>query len=1483
MRLDYLSGGGPVPEGRPLYVERSADSDLFKSIQAGQLPYVCNARQMGKTILWFQSQKKLSEQDDSYCSVLIDINSLIPGKDCDARQWYYSFIDLLNYELKINNDLEILNDDGLNHFFDRVDKFLPKHSLTIFLQYLRKKSRYQKIVIGIDEIDQVLLFPHDIGIDFFKSIRSCYQENISSNSLQSSETQIGFVLIGVAAPYDLERNLQDDNKGTPFNLGVPIDLTGITPEKAVPVLSRGLESLVSSPAAVIDHILKLTGGQPFLTQKGCHLAKTAARRDTSVAEKSVEDLLSWTTDVIESKIIETAWTKDHGVHFRPIEDAIINDTPDPKELKYGRLLSIYERLYNGESVKDDGIYCIRLCLSGLTYSANGFLHIRSEIYTRVFNRAWIDRHVSELRERSGYLAALRAWEENNEEDIYLLTGDVLSDVEQRTTLSNLPDKDQRFLSLSQKQARNTAAMQEAEARQRLEIVKEQEAEARNQLTIVREQEAEAQNQLTIVEKRKQNAQRSLAVVSSLTLGALIWAGTATRQAITASRKEGEVSQSLQEKQADLNEVTSKVTKLEAQTDSLEDDVERLEGERSALKDSLDNAQTEITSVQGELKEEQNRLDAANRNLSETQDRLVTAEGDLTIANADLDEAITATEVAKDEAVIAQGQAKVARLEANDAEQKRQIAQIGTRLERAGGSVLQQFQFDPAGALIEATKIGLDLQKLVTDNGIVNLNDYPAASPLLVLRSVLDQIWQEPFILSGHQDGIMRIVSSKDGQFLATASKDFTARVWNNAGEELAILKGHQDLVFDVEFSPDNKIIATASRDGTARIWDLQGQELLALKGHQGTVVSVAFSPDGEKLITSDETGTARIWSFDGQEIAILRGHQDILWLAEFSPNGQYIATVSSDKTARIWSQDGSEIAVLEGHQGRVDDLTFSPNSELLATSSGRDIVARIWDVNGLEVARLEGHQGFIHSIDFSPDGEKLLTTSWDNTARIWNLDGQETATLVGNQNYVWSGGFTPDSQKVITAGWDDTARLWDLNGRELAIFQGHQSSLKDIVIDPQGRYFATASDDSTARIWSLEERQGSTAVNEVRVGPTLSYIDLQSGYVFINDNREEEGLSVWDFNGEKIALLSNESDIFIDKANVAFSPDTKKVAVARLGKFPRVWDLSTQTYVDLQGHESEISTITFSPDNQYIATSSLDHTARIWDSKGRELARLQDHQDKVLSVVFSPDGELIATASLDKTIRIWNRQGQQIAVFQGDEPYAYSGELLFSPDGEKIAAETSEGRVHIWDINQQRISAILQGHQYRLSVVKFSPDSQLVATGTAGAKIRIWDLNGREVAVLSNQSEEEQNLWDIVDIVFTQNNQQVIVASKDGLIKNWDIKSLDRLLIEGCQWLESYLPYREIISNADKHVWEKVAYLPANIFSDSEGQTISSSESMSISPPVPTVSRSEQFMLIGPEAQITPVSSSFPRFSASNADFYDRPRSYDQSIASSHD
>lgn len=76
----------------------------------------------------------------------------------------------------------------------------------------------------------------------------------------------------------------------------------------------------------------------------------------------------------------------------------------------------------------------------------------------------------------------------------------------------------------------------------------------------------------------------------------------------------------------------------------------------------------------------------------------------------------------------------------------------------------------------------------------------------------------------HEKFINKVSFSPDGKYLATASNDKTARVWNTAsGREIARIP-HEAGVNDVAFGPDGKYLATASDDKTARVqrWQPEG-------------------------------------------------------------------------------------------------------------------------------------------------------------------------------------------------------------------------------------------------------------------------------------------------------------------------------------------------------------------------------------------------------------------------------------------------------------------------------------------------------------------------------------------------------------------------------------------------------------------------------------------------------------------------------------
>jgi WD domain, G-beta repeat len=171
--------------------------------------------------------------------------------------------------------------------------------------------------------------------------------------------------------------------------------------------------------------------------------------------------------------------------------------------------------------------------------------------------------------------------------------------------------------------------------------------------------------------------------------------------------------------------------------------------------------------------------------------------------------------------------------ASNAIKQAQEAQEGTRLERAANIALGQFekQHQEIDALLVAMDAGQKLKELVKDGR--PLEKYPAASPILALQTIVDNI-QERAQFKGHQGRLYSANFSPDGQRIVTASSDKTAKVWDRKGNLLADLKGHKQEVTSAVFSPDGERIVTASDDGTAKMWDRTGNLRLCWRINEGS-------------------------------------------------------------------------------------------------------------------------------------------------------------------------------------------------------------------------------------------------------------------------------------------------------------------------------------------------------------------------------------------------------------------------------------------------------------------------------------------------------------------------------------------------------------------------------------------------------------------------------------------------------------------------
>ena len=336
--------------------------------------------------------------------------------------------------------------------------------------------------------------------------------------------------------------------------------------------------------------------------------------------------------------------------------------------------------------------------------------------------------------------------------------------------------------------------------------------------------------------------------------------------------------------------------------------------------------------------------------------------------------------------------------------------------------------------------------------------------------------------------------SAEGSLAAFSLWDHGIRLWdvlNN--EDKIVLKGHDDLIHSVKFNADANSLLSASRDFSARIWNLEDPEALPLvfRKHTGSVNEAKYFPLEEKIITVADDGKAIIWDVGSQKP-----------LLTLSDNGRPFKRVEVDKSGTRVLTFGDSVAILwDAEQGKsLAKLTPKGSEVLVAHFSldGKQVIGggsngsiKFWSASdGKEIKQfpsgngdlLAGHSKAVTHIALSVDGSKMVSLSEDFSAKVWSLEkGAVTSTLKVRKQETegefksqlfLSAQFNEDGSMVVTGSSDKVVRLWKAEtGEMLKEFKGHENQVPFTFLNKASSKIVSAAYNNVAIIWDLEKEE----------------------------------------------------------------------------------------------------------------------------------------------------------------------------------------------------------------------------------------------------------------------------------------------------------------------------------------------------------------------------------------------------------------------------
>lgn len=268
---------------------------------------------------------------------------------------------------------------------------------------------------------------------------------------------------------------------------------------------------------------------------------------------------------------------------------------------------------------------------------------------------------------------------------------------------------------------------------------------------------------------------------------------------------------------------------------------------------------------------------------------------------------------------------------------------------------------------------------------------------------------------GHKGAIWCARLDQTATVAATASGDFSVKLWDATSGAQLQEWSHRHIVKSVVFAGEDRMLLSGGRYGVLRRFDLSElREDPTAESEKGTAISRIVVPpgvaaagkdlvggfrpsDSVALTAHEEESVVKIW--DLRSMAVERTLQlpgEVSDL-KLTSDGSVLIASAGRTVAFFDSQNFGLLKKLELDTMTVDSISYHPSSARLVTGSSEDLWAREWDYEtGAELRQYRGHHGPVHCVAHHPViPGAFATSSEDGTIRLWNFQKSEPSGSSG--------------------------------------------------------------------------------------------------------------------------------------------------------------------------------------------------------------------------------------------------------------------------------------------------------------------------------------------------------------------------------------------------------------------------------------------------------------------------------------------------------